>query len=111
VSNRSELEDRYTVYCYGCNTSRIDPNKKPNQKYAPKCSMCKRTNMWNRRFASKRNKTLVKVPNSFPVRPLNPGQDARVYCICGTCHLTWDDAIATQYTPTHGPRCPFEAFH
>lgn len=30
---------------------------------------------------------------------------------CGHCGLTWNDSIATIYTPAPSGRCPFEAFH
>ena len=41
MSQRSRLEDKYTVKCKVCGYESIDPNKKPAQKYAkgvcPKC--------------------------------------------------------------------------
>lgn len=52
-----------------------------------------------------------RVPADFPVRPITTGQLPRTACTCGTCHLSWDDAIATSYTPAPSGRCPFEAFH
>lgn len=30
---------------------------------------------------------------------------------CGTCGRSWDDGIATAWTPTPGGRCPFEDEH
>lgn len=30
---------------------------------------------------------------------------------CGTCGLSWDDAVATDWTPVPSGRCPFEYFH
>lgn len=54
------------------------------------------------------------IPRDFPVRPLlSPEYFTRAKdpVTCGTCGLSWDDAIATEYTPAPSPRCPFEAFH
>lgn len=74
------------------------------------------------------------IPDDFPVRPVNtddlqPGIAHRYngegcgkcggpVCVmprdpvtCGHCHLTWDDAIPTQWTPAPSARCPFEYFH
>lgn len=53
----------------------------------------------------------MKVPKDFPVRPVRKGQKAKDPCTCGTCGRTWDDAIATAYTPAPSARCPFEYFH
>lgn len=52
-----------------------------------------------------------RVPQDFPVRPIiNPiGVPGAI--TCETCHLSWDNSIATSYTPTPSARCPFEAFH
>ena len=54
---------------------------------------------------------MPKVPKSFPVRPLRRGDEARDRATCGTCGRSWDDAIATAWTPTPSARCPFEYFH
>lgn len=51
------------------------------------------------------------IPRDFPVRPLRRGQKAKDRVTCGHCHLSWDDAKATRYTPAPSGRCPFEAFH
>jgi hypothetical protein len=53
----------------------------------------------------------ARVPKDFPVRPLKPGQAAKDRVTCGTCGLSWDDAIGTTWTPTPSGRCPFEYFH
>lgn len=55
------------------------------------------------------------VPRDFPVRPLRASTPAAMrakdFVTCGTCGRSWDDAIATGYTPAPGGRCPFESFH
>lgn len=51
------------------------------------------------------------IPADFPVQPLNDDDDATDRATCGNCGLSWDDAIATEYTPVPSARCPFEAFH
>ena len=52
----------------------------------------------------------MKIPADYPVQPR-----AKSLCkdpaTCGTCHLTWDDAIVTSMTPAPSARCPFEQFH
>lgn len=54
----------------------------------------------------------IKIPADFPVRPLRSARSkAKNPCMCQTCGLWWDDGISTAYTPTPGPRCPFEFFH
>lgn len=55
----------------------------------------------------------IKVPTDFPVQPLKPGEETRAKdpATCGTCGLTWDDGVSTDWTPTPGARCPFEYFH
>ena len=30
---------------------------------------------------------------------------------CGTCGMSWNDALSTSYTPTPSARCPFEYVH
>jgi len=52
-----------------------------------------------------------RVPKDFPVRPLKPSDPATGRCTCGTCGLSWDDAIVTSWTPAPAARCPFEYFH
>lgn len=53
------------------------------------------------------------VPRSFAVRVLAPRDVARTpgACTCGTCGRSWDDSIATSYTPAPSGRCPFEYYH
>lgn len=58
------------------------------------------------------------IPTDFPVRPVwatgPTGTLAEVATdpvTCGTCGLSWDDAVSTAYTPAPSARCPFEAFH
>ena len=55
------------------------------------------------------------IPNDFPVRPLTQDdlddQLAIRETTCGTCDLSWDDAIPTGLTPVPSGRCPFEQFH
>lgn len=53
----------------------------------------------------------MNVPSNFPVQPLGPTDQAKDRVTCGTCGLSWDDAIPTSYTPTPSGRCPFEYFH
>jgi hypothetical protein len=53
----------------------------------------------------------VRIPNDFPVKPIGPKDYAKDRCTCGTCGLSWDDAIPTTYTPAPSARCPFESFH
>lgn len=52
-----------------------------------------------------------EVPDDFPVRVLGPDDKAADPVTCGECGRTWDDSIATGYTPAPAGRCPFEAFH
>jgi len=56
-------------------------------------------------------KTHAPIPRDFIVRPLRRGQKAVDPVTCGHCHLSWDDAKSTRYTPAPGGRCPFEEFH
>lgn len=51
------------------------------------------------------------IPPEFPVQPIGPEDEAKDPVTCGHCHLTWDDAIPTSYTPAPSGRCPFEHFH
>ena len=51
------------------------------------------------------------IPADFEVRPLGPDDPATDRATCGTCGLSWDDAISTSYTPAPSARCPFEYFH
>lgn len=55
----------------------------------------------------------IEVPEDFPVRPLTDATVATAGAVaeCGECHLRWDDAISTTYTPAPSARCPFEGFH
>ncbi len=53
----------------------------------------------------------IQIPVDFPVRPLKPGDIATDKMTCGTCGLSWDDAIPTTWTPVPSARCPFEYFH
>lgn len=41
---------------------------------------------------------------SCPGEPQDPAT-------CGTCGLTWDDAVVTSTPPAPSGRCPFEPFH
>jgi hypothetical protein len=56
---------------------------------------------------------MKKIPADFPVRPLTRAQAAKNpnACTCGACGRSWDDSIATSYTPAPGGRCPFEYYH
>ena len=58
-----------------------------------------------------KRKNKIKIPKNYPVKPLKEGQAAKDKCTCGTCGLSWDDAIVTSITPTPSGRCPFEHFH
>lgn len=58
------------------------------------------------------------IPKNFPVKPFfaktktgRTKEKAKHICTCGTCGLSWDDAILTAWTPAHSGRCPFEYFH
>jgi hypothetical protein len=56
------------------------------------------------------------IPKDWPVQPLAPRQwvnrtDRPGATTCGTCELTWDDAVVTSMTPAPSARCPFEPFH
>lgn len=53
----------------------------------------------------------IDIPKDFPVKPLKPGDPAKDKATCGECGLSWDDAVATSYTPAPAARCPFEHFH
>lgn len=53
----------------------------------------------------------IQIPKDFPVQPLQPGDVAKDRVTCGTCGLSWDDAIGTTWTPAPSGRCPFEYFH
>lgn len=53
----------------------------------------------------------IKIPGNFAVQPLKPGEKAKDKVTCGTCGLSWDDAIPTAWTPAPSGRCPFEYFH
>lgn len=56
---------------------------------------------------------MKKIPADFPVRPLsfNAALNNPNACRCGTCGRSWDDSIATSYTPAPSGRCPFEYYH
>lgn len=51
------------------------------------------------------------VPDDFPVKVLTDGQPAKDRATCGICGRSWDDGIATAWTPAPSGRCPFEYFH
>jgi hypothetical protein len=58
--------------------------------------------------------TLQDIPFEFPVAPLKAPEGSWAppgIATCGACGLSWDDTIATLYTPAPSGRCPFEAFH
>jgi len=40
MSQRSQLEDKYTLVCKNCGYEVIDPDKKPQQKYLQDCPKC-----------------------------------------------------------------------
>jgi len=61
--------------------------------------------------ARKEMKNPPRIPKDYEVQPLKPGQPAKARATCGTCGLSWDDAISTSMTPVPGGRCPFEYFH
>lgn len=52
----------------------------------------------------------IEIPADYPVQPQKPIHCERAVT-CGTCGLTWDDAIVTSMTPAPAARCPFEPFH
>jgi len=53
------------------------------------------------------------VPAEFTVRPwIGPADRAPAdVATCGTCGLSWDDSIGTEWTPAPSGRCPFESLH
>ena len=53
----------------------------------------------------------LPIPEDFEVQPLKDGEEAEDRATCGTCGLSWDDAIPTSLTPAPSGRCPFEYFH
>jgi hypothetical protein len=53
----------------------------------------------------------AEIPEDFAVTPLDDDDEAKDRATCGTCGRSWDDAIATEYTPAPSGRCPFEAYH
>ena len=52
-----------------------------------------------------------RIPKTWEVQPLKPGQKAAAKATCGHCGLSWDDGKVTGMTPAPSARCPFEAFH
>jgi hypothetical protein len=52
-----------------------------------------------------------RIPDDWPVRPLEPGEPTGSRCTCGVCGLSWDDSSITSMTPAPSGRCPFESFH
>lgn len=56
-------------------------------------------------------KNKARIPKDHPVQPLRPGDKAMDRATCGTCGLSWDDAIITSMTPAPSGRCPFGQFH
>lgn len=49
---------------------------------------------------------------AYLAQQLRKGRDAsRALVTCGACHRTWDDSIATAWTPAPAARCPFEDMH
>jgi len=57
------------------------------------------------------DETEIEIPADYPVQPLDEDQEAGDRATCGTCGLSWDDAVITGMTPAPSARCPFEAFH
>ncbi len=53
----------------------------------------------------------IEPDDDFPVVALEDDDEAEDRVTCGTCGRSWDDAIATSYTPAPAARCPFEYFH
>jgi hypothetical protein len=54
---------------------------------------------------------LKDIPLDYPVKPLRANEKAKDRVTCGTCGLSWDDAVSTSMTPAPSARCPFEYFH
>ena len=52
-----------------------------------------------------------RIPKSFAVQPLKPGEPAESRATCYQCGLSWDDGKVTSMTPAPSGRCPFEHFH
>lgn len=64
--------------------------------------------------AAIRQALMPMVPVDFPVKPLNTAEEksrAKTLATCGACGRSWDDGVATSWTPAPGARCPFEPFH
>ncbi len=54
---------------------------------------------------------LERIPDNWPVVPLDDDDDCDGKTTCGRCGLSWDDDLITSMTPAPSGRCPFEAFH
>lgn len=52
-----------------------------------------------------------RIPKDFPVQPIAHDAPAKALATCGACGLSWDDGVATDWTPTPSARCPFEYYH
>lgn len=64
--------------------------------------------------AAKSPRRVDPIPASFPVAPIGPTREPdtrREIATCGHCEFSWDDSIATDWTPAPAARCPFEPFH
>jgi len=52
------------------------------------------------------------IPEDWPVQPIDEDDETAADPMsCGTCGLTWDDAVITSMTPVPSARCPVESFH
>lgn len=61
--------------------------------------------------ATRKRRGRPKVPASWPVQPLKPGELAEDRAECGDCGRAWDDGKVTSMTPAPAGRCPFENWH
>jgi hypothetical protein len=55
-------------------------------------------------------KRLISVENGAEQRFVD-GQPVKDLATCGTCGLSWNDALMTERTPTPSARCPYEYEH
>jgi hypothetical protein len=55
-------------------------------------------------------KRLISVENGAEKRFVD-GQPVKDLATCGTCGLSWNDALMTERTPAPSARCPYEYEH
>jgi len=90
----------YTTLCGRMNARSRDGMNIADTAAEVTCKLCLR-----------RMAAVPEIPADFPVQPLAADAPAKDRVTCGTCGLSWDDGVATSYTPAPAGRCPFEYFH